>query len=53
MDDEKIAELRALLEGLEACETAPEQGPYYLHDLIQRPATLIEFLRLHLPPVGS
>lgn len=53
MDGEKIAELRLLLEGLISCEIAPEDGPFYLHELILRPSTLIEFLRLHLPPVES
>lgn len=53
MDAEQIAELRAFLEGLEAFEAKPEDGPVYLHELIQRPSTLIEFMRLHLPPEGS
>lgn len=48
-EDEKTKELRNLLVALEACDAVPERGPYYLHDLIERPSTLIEFLRRHLP----
>lgn len=47
--NDKLDELLLAADGIKNAHAAPEEGPYYLHDLVEDEGALAEFLEILVP----